>query len=177
MNFILSNKKFKYRFARASDLHLIFKFQRKVFSKLNNKGYILPLSKKEIIEYTSRNEKSNIYLVFYKDKLIAYATIWCPSNSQPEWLTDFKLPKTNLKATGELYGCIVYEKFRNFGLQNYLIDLRENYLIKNNYKFSIVTVDVNNKVSYNNLIKKKYKSIQIKDYKKVSIRYYMKKEL
>jgi ribosomal protein S18 acetylase RimI-like enzyme len=171
----LKNKSFK--------VFKINKFEVYIFKKLHLK--ILENTSSDFdspYNYSELNKDlkdSGIFLVYYKNKPIAYTFVYLFKEIN-SFVIDFKkyskIPKKDLFLTAELCGSGVLEEFRGLGLQSYFIKLREDYLIENKIKYSVISVHPDNIYSKRNILKNGYKFISCKS-TKLKIREYFKKKI
>ncbi len=123
--------------------------------------------------------KSAIFLTYYKDRPIGYSFVYCfkeDNEFKQNFLKYCKLSKKDIELTAELAGAGILEKYRGYGLQSYLIKLRENYLKDIDYKFVVISAHPDNIYSKRNIVLNNYKFVSIGK-KNNFKRLYFKKEI
>ena len=122
--------------------------------------------------------KSVIYMVYYKEKPIAYSLVYIPNSKNISyWLENCKINNIDKYKLSEMAGAGVIPEFRGYGIQSYLFKLREKYLKKIKFKWGVSSVHPKNIYSYNNLIKNNYELVGSGKDKNNHDRLYLKKEV
>jgi len=147
MKIKLKDKIFEYRFATPKDVNKIYRFDRRINSVQEDHQYYYSHSPKNILKKMSFGNK--IYMVFYKSRLIAWATIY--TSIDKKRISNFNLSLADSKKSGLLCAAAVSRKYRGYGIQKFLIKIRIDYLKKKHIKFVFVMVSPGNKYSLNNI--------------------------
>ncbi len=147
MKIKLKDKVFSYRFAKKEDADIINKFDKIINSDKEDSKYYLRHNKKKILKNISEGNK--LYLVFYNNKLVAWATLFLVIKENH--LSNWNLPLKKSKDAGILARASVSKKFRGYGLQKFLIKKRLEYLKKKNKSLAFVGADPRNKYSLSNI--------------------------
>ena len=146
MKIKLNDKIFNYRFASKKDIDTINRFDIKINKDKEDKRYYLKHDKKKLSRNISNGNK--IYLVFYNNKLVAWATVFTTIKEKyyPNWCLNSKTSKY----AGILAATAVSKEFRGYGIQRFLIKKRLEYLKKKGKKYAYVGAVIGNKYSHNN---------------------------
>lgn len=125
------------------------------------------------------DNKSCVFLIYYKNKPIAYTLVYIFKNNC-SFKKDFKkycdISNKDINLTAELAGSGVLEGFRGYGLQNYFFELRYKYLKEIGFKYSVISVHPDNKYSLKNIYKNEY-VLKSKVIRKTKSRLYFKKTI
>lgn len=172
----LKNKTFKTYRINKHEVYIFKKLHLEILKDIP-KQFDSPYNYKELKK--DFDNKSSVFLTFYKDKPIAYSFVYC-FKEENEFKRNFKkyceISKKNIDFTAEFAGVGVLKKYRGHGLQDYFLKLRENYLQKINYKFSVISVHPKNIYSLKNILKNNYQLIS-KGKKDKKVRMYFRKEI
>lgn len=172
----LKGKRFKVYKINKHEIYIFKKVHLEIL-KNTSKEFDSPYDYRDLKQ--NFQKESPIFLVYYKNKPIAYTLIYV-FKDDCKFKKDFKkfckISKKDIELTAELAGSGVLEGFRGLGLQSYFINLREEYLKKINFKFSVISVHPENKFSVNNIKKNNYDLVSFVK-RKVKSRFYFKKNL
>ncbi len=153
----LKNKIFKIYKLESLNIPFFKTFYQSILDNLKgiekefSSGYNFVLLKKDI------QGKSVVHMVYYNEKPIAYSLVYVPNNKNISyWLNNCKISRVDKAKVAELAGAGVIPEFRGYGIQSYLLELREKYLKKIRFKWGVSAAHPKNVYSYNNLIKNNY---------------------
>lgn len=174
MRIKLKDKVFTCRFATEKDIDILNRFDINIYRKVNPDFYFRH-TKKMLKKMMSSGRK--IWVVFYKDKLVAWAAIGLKINK--EEAKNYNLTEKQIEKTADLFAAAVSPRFRGYGLQRFLINKRVDYLRKLKKKYALINVNPLNKYSEKNIkdcgftFTKKARSKKRKN--KVMLNYYILK--
>lgn len=166
---ILKNKKFK--------IYRINQFEVPIFKKLHLE-IIKDVPSEFDSPYNYSRYKEDIKLgndlifVMYSDKNpVAYGRISfrkADSKNINGLVKHYGINKKELTKVCEIDGVGVILKFRGYGIQDYFLKFRENYMKDKGYKYLFTATHPKNKYSLNNIIKNSYQKQKLyKNYKGV----------
>lgn len=174
MRIKLKDKVFTCRFATEKDIDTLNRFDINIYRKVNPDFYFRH-TKTMLKKMMSSGRK--IWVVFYKDKLVAWAAIGFKINK--EEAKNYNLTEKQLEKAADLFAAAVSPRFRGYGLQRFLINKRVDYLRKLKKKYALINVNPLNKHSEKNIkdcgfvFTKKARSKKRKN--KVMLNYYILK--
>jgi len=174
----LKNKQFSVYRLESTDMNFFKQFHKQLLDCLQGiekeftGEYNYVLLKKDI------QGKSILHVVYYKEKPIAYSLVYTPNRKNiTSWLNNCKIEKKDKTKIAELAGAGVVPEFRGYGMQSYLLKLREKYLKKIKFKWGVVSVHPKNIYSLINLVKNDYSIISLSKNKHNEDRLYLKKRI
>lgn len=147
MKIKIKDKIFTCRFATEKDIDAINKFDINIYRKVNHDFYFRH-TKTKLKNMMSNGRK--IWLVFYKDKLVAWAGIVLYMDVN--WASDYNLSEKQMLDVGDMVATAVSQRFRGYGLQRFLIKERVKYFKKIKKKYVVTDVNPKNKPSENNIL-------------------------
>lgn len=146
MKLKLKDKIFTYRFATEKDIDILNRFDINIYKKVNPDFYFRH-TKKMLKNMMSCGRK--IWVVFYKDKLVAWAGMGLQINK--EEAKNYYLTEKQIEKAAVLLAAAVSPRFRGYGLQRFLINKRIEYFKKIKLKYALINVNPSNKISEKNI--------------------------
>jgi len=175
---VLKNKRFK--------IYKINQFEVLIFKKLHLE-IIKDVPKEFDSPYNYSRYKEDIKLgndlifLMYSGKIpIAYSRISfrkIDSKNTDGLVKHYGVNKKELSKVCEIDGAGVIPKFRGYGIQDYFLKFRENYVKKEHYKFLFTATHPKNKYSLRNILKNGYKKQKVYKNHKGIDRLLFKKEV
>jgi GNAT superfamily N-acetyltransferase len=170
----LKDKVFNYRFAKKEDINRCVYLDKQVCKNTNpnfHDGY----TKAELLRGIESINRTIV--VFYKNKLVAFSQVEFARDDRLNWIDEFNLSKKDFLKSGYFGGTLVASKYRGYGIQDFFIKKREDYIKKVGCKYSLVSVHPKNKFSLNNIVS--YNYILVKKRKNIfgKIRLFYKKKI
>lgn len=171
---IISGEKYFLDYLNYNYINKLILFNKEIISNLDVKSYFIAPNKSELHNYLIK--KSKVFLLFKKDKLIAYAALTFHQESYENWIVDFNLKKSDLKFVAKLDSIAISNKYRSKHIFSFFEKKFVNFLINNNYNLIVAHVHPNNKNSLNYFLNHDYLILKKGHFRK-SVRFFLIKKL